>query len=179
MQAFLKKHGESFAAHSIKVIWECTLDVVKMEFQVQKRTGPGWQMDSSFGEEWRQNWGLWNKDVVEAFLQLRKNENDLEAPYLELQLSPLNQPFALVITGPRKTFFPPQNLHLKTSVNLAEKLWSATLEVTLPPDLRGEILYGGFFSCLGAGEREFYALNPNPEQVADFHRPDLFLRLGP
>ncbi len=177
MQAYLKKHGPTFSGHSIKISWQRTDLKVVIDFQIQKRLGPAWQVDEVFTTDWLKNWGLWNKDVLEAFLQLRKDENDLKAPYLEIQVSPLNQPFALIITEPRKTFFPPGTLDFKTEVTLTDKLWTGKMEVTLPEELRGGKLYGGFFSCLTTEPREFYALSPNPEANPDFHRPELFLSL--
>jgi hypothetical protein len=177
VQAYLKKHGPSFSNHSLKVIWQRTKEKIVIEFFVQKRTGPGWQTDPVFTQDWLKNWGLWNKDVVEAFLQLRSHDSDISAPYLEIQVSPLNQPFTLIITEPRKTYFPPKELIFSTEVNLTEKLWSAKMELTLPGELQGHLLYGGFFSCLSVDPREFYALEPNPESGPDFHRPELFLRL--
>lgn len=177
MQAYLKKHGSTFANHSIKVKWERKLNSVTIEFQIQKRTGPAWNADPVFSQDWAKNWGLWNKDVFEAFLQLRTNADDLKAPYLEIQVSPLNQPFALVITEPRKTFFAPKTLNYKTDVQVTDKLWSGKMELILPDELHGGDLYGGFFSCLSQEPREFYALEPNSESNPDFHRPELFLRL--
>jgi hypothetical protein len=177
MQAFLKKHGGSFGAHSLKVHWERTGQLLRIDFQVQKRTGPSWQTDPQYTQDWSRNWGLWNTDVVEAFLQLREHDQDFKAPYLEIQVSPLNQPFALIITEPRKTYFAPTSLEFRTEVALTEKIWTGTMEIVLPSDLKGEQLYGGFFACLSQGPREYYALEPNPEVNPDFHRPELFLRL--
>lgn len=177
MQAYLKKHGGSFAGHSIKINWERSGQQVVVEFQVQKRTGHAWQTDPVFTTDWSKNWGLWNKDVVEAFFQLRKDEDDHSAPYLEIQVSPLNQPFALIITEPRKTFFAPKMLDFTTQVELNDKFWTGKMTVTLPAELMGTKLYGGFYACLTTEPREFYALEPNPEQAPDFHRPELFLSL--
>lgn len=177
MQAYLKKHGSTFANHIIKVNWERKLNSVMIDFQIQKRTGPAWNTDPVFSQDWAKNWGLWNKDVFEAFLQLRSHANDLAAPYLEIQVSPLNQPFALVITEPRKTFFAPKVLNYKTQVQTEAKLWAGKMDIELPNDLSGPQLYGGFFSCLSQEPREYYALEPNPEANPDFHRPELFLRL--
>lgn len=177
MQAYLKKHGGTFAGHSVRINWERNGDQVQIEFQVQKRTGHAWQTDPVFTNDWSKNWGLWNKDVVEAFLQLRKDENDLKAPYLEIQVSPLNQPFALIITEPRKTFFAPKALAFNTEVELDNKFWTGKMTVTLPSELSGTKLYGGFFACLTTEPREYYALEPNPEHSPDFHRPELFLAL--
>lgn len=177
MQVFLKKHGPGHSHHSLKVNWSREGRVVKIEFQIQKRTSAPWLVDENFGPDWSKNWGLWNKDVFEVFLQLRKDASDQTAPYLEIQVSPRNQPFALVIVEPRKTFHPPQELNFQTEVVTEGRTFIGKMEVTLPEDLKGDLLFGGFFSCLGENPREFYALEPNPEQNPDFHRPELFLTL--
>ncbi len=179
MQVFLKKHAPDTAFHSLKVEWTRENRLVVLDFTVQKRDSSKWQANPNMTDDWSKNWGLWNTDVVEAFLQLRENENDLKAPYLEIQVSPLNQPFALVITEPRKTFFLPRKLALTTESAVEGRIWKARLSVELPEEIKGEHLYGGFFSCLGLGEgqREFYALNSNPETNPDFHRPELFVSL--
>lgn len=177
MQAFLKKHGPGAALHSIKVNWQREGRKVTVSFSVQKRSSAPWLYDEVFTEDYTRNWGLWNKDVVECFLQLRETTEDLKAPYLEIQVSPLNRPFALVITEPRQKYFVPQNLEFKTMVSIQGRTWTGTMEVNLPPELKGGMLYGGFFSCLAQDPREFYALEPNPESNPDFHRPELFLIL--
>ena len=179
MQAFLKKHGEKSAYHSIKAEWTRQNRTVSLNFTVQKRDSSEWQADPAFTSDWTKNWGLWNKDVVEAFLQLRTYENDINAPYLEIQVSPLNQPFALIITEPRVTFFPPEKLELTTESSSEGRVWKASLVIELPKELNGDILYGGCFSCLALsdGTREYYSVQPNPEHTPDFHRPELFLNL--
>lgn len=177
MQAFLKKHGTGPACHSLKINWQRSGSRITIDFTVQKRVSTPWLSDSSFGQDWAKNWGLWNKDVVEAFLQLRAHEHDTGAPYLEIQVSPLNQPFALIIVEPRKTFHAPVTLDFQTQSSIEGRVWTGKLTVDLPSDLVGDKLYGGFFSCLAEGPREYYALEPNPEQNPDFHRPELFLPL--
>ena len=177
MQAFLKKHGSGAAAHSVKVSWDIQGPVVTLQYTVQKRTSKPWLSDPVYTHDWSKNWGLWNKDVVEAFLQLRTHPEDVTAPYLELQVSPLNQPFALFITEPRKIYHAPRDLDFIHEVTCEGRLLTATLRVTLPSELKGTLLYGGFFACLEQDPREFFALEPNPEQNPDFHRPELFLPL--
>lgn len=177
MQVFLKKHGPETAAHSIKVTWGRTGQKISLEFQVNKRNASPWESDPQMSSNYLKNWGLWNNDVVEAFLQLRSHPEDVTAPYLEIQVSPLNQPFALVIVEPRKTFHPPQNLEFKTTSITEGRVWTGTIEVILPDEIKGDHLYGGFFSCLSKNPREYYALETNPEATPDFHRPELFLSL--
>jgi hypothetical protein len=177
MQAYLKKHGPGPAAHSLKVEWVVHGREITVFFRVQKRINKPWLSDEIFTKDWSKNWGLWNKDVVEAFFQLRSHAEDFKAPYLELQVSPLNQPFALIITEPRKTFTSPVSLDFSHEVSVENKIWTTSLKLTIPPDLEGDHLYGGFFSCLDQEPREYYALEPNPEASPDFHRPELFLPL--
>lgn len=177
MQAFLKKHGPAPALHSIKVNWQREGRKVLISFSVQKRSSAPWLSDPVFTDDYTKNWGLWNKDVVEAFLQLRSSTDDVKAPYLEIQVSPLNQPFALIITEPRQKYFAPKDLEFKFQVTTEGRYWTGTMEVSLPAELKGEHLYGGFFACLSTEPREFFALEPNPENQPDFHRPELFLIL--
>jgi hypothetical protein len=177
MQAYLKKHGAGAAAHTVKIEWTLSGSVVTLQFTVNKRSGRPWLTDPAFTHDWSKNWGLWNKDVVEAFLQLRSSPDDIKAPYLEVQVSPANQPFALVIVEPRKTFHPPKSLDFVHEVNLEGRSWMSTLRVTLPEEFQGTLCYGGFFACLDQEPREFFALEPNPEINPDFHRPELFISL--
>jgi hypothetical protein len=177
MQAYLKKHGPGHASHSLKVEWEVQGDEISLQFRVQKRLNRPWLSDEIFTHDWAKNWGLWNKDVVEAFLQLRSHPDDIKAPYLEIQVSPLNQPFALIITEPRKVFAAPKALEFSHEVSVENRIWNTTMKLTLPPELSGNHLYGGFFACLDQDPREYYALEPNQEVAPDFHRPDLFLPL--
>jgi hypothetical protein len=177
MQAYIKKHSPGPAAHRIKVEWNIEERNVSIKFTVSKRTSRPWLTDPIFTQDWSKNWGLWNKDVVEAFLQLRSTPDDLKAPYLEIQISPSNQPFALIIVEPRKTFHSPEILDFSHEVGLEGREWSATMNVVLPDDLVGSEVYGGFFACLDEDPREYYALEPNPENNPDFHRPELFLPL--
>lgn len=115
--------------------------------------------------------------MVEAFLQLRSNKDDVNAPYLEIQVSPRNQPFALVIVEPRKTYFAPEKLEFKTTSNPEGRIWSGSMEVNLPDELKGEFLYGGFFACLSKEPREFLLLSPILKTVLIFTGFELFLAL--
>ncbi len=178
MQAYLKKHGPGHATNTVKIEWKLHGRELTLEFNVNKRSSKSWQTDAKFSNDWSQNWGLWSTDVVEAFIQLRKDENDLSAPYLEVQVSPLNQPFALIIVEPRKTFHYPKVLDFSHEVILEGRSWKSVMKVTLPDDLTGTVPFAGFFACLEESPREFYALEPNPEENPDFHRPELFVGLA-
>lgn len=177
MQAYIKKHGADFPGHRIKVSWERQGRKVHIEFEVHKRYGTEFFTDPAYTADWSKNWGLWNHDVVESFLQLRRSPDDTTAPYLEIQVSPLNQPFALLIVEPRVKFHAPAELTFVTTSVTEGKIWKAQLEVSLPQELKGDYLFGGFFACLNQSPREFYALELNPEDRPDFHRPELFQQL--
>lgn len=158
VQGELRTHGKT-------VEWSMIVD------------GQNWVTDPRFGSDPRKNWELWNFDVVESFLQPRRDVTSTHAPYLELQVSPLNQPLALMILKPRVAVYVPLHLKLEHKVELTPTRWLTTLKVELPEELdRGE-LHGGLFACLGSGPRSFLALNPNPDERPDFHRPELFVKL--
>jgi len=177
MQVILKKHSPGVAHHLVKVQFSRIEQLVTLNFSVHARSKRTWDSDPNFSSDYDKNWGLWNHDVVEAFLQLREHPEDVTAPYLEIQVSPLNQPFCLLIKKPREEFFYPKELSFSSAVQMEERVWTTEIKLELPSDLRGTFLFGGFFSCVRADEREFYALNPNSEEAPDFHRPDLFLAL--
>lgn len=143
--------------------------------RVENLTHP--HVNAAFGSDPRKNWELWNWDVVEAFFQLRPTATDLQAPYLEVQLSPLNQGLALVIIEPRRKFYTPLQLTFRSTSERAADVWTAKVELTLPSEFPAGELWGGMFACLGQQDRGFYSLNPNPEERPDFHRPELFQRL--
>lgn len=178
MQAYLKKHGDGPAAHRVKVEWLQNGQDLDIKFSVHKRTSRPWLSDPAFTHDWSKNWGLWNKDVVEAFLQLRETPDDLMSPYLEVQVSPLNQPFALIISEPRKIHAAPKSLDFVHEVQLDGRFWNVAMKVKLPIELKGNYLFGGFYCCLDQGPREYFALEPNPELHPDFHRPEFFFPLA-
>lgn len=131
-------------------------------------------VNAKYGNDHRKNWELWNWDVVEAFLQLRSSAEDFTAPYLELQVSPLNQALALVIREPRVSFYTPLALEFQSHVETDPNGYTMRAKLRLPAELHGPQLWGGLFACLGESPREYWALKPNPEPTPDFHRPQLF-----
>jgi hypothetical protein len=149
-----------------------------LDFEVEKQNQNDWIHNAKFGNDFRKNWELWNFDVVEAFLQLRSHEADISAPYLEIQVSPLNQKLALLILKPRVTFFTPLVLDFISKIETTDSKWSTQIKLNLTQEfLSAGELWGGFFACLGGPQRSYLALNPNPEEKPDFHRPELFKKL--
>lgn len=123
-----------------------------------------------------ENWGLWETDVVEVFL----TKSVEKLPYLELQLSPLQQKFALIVESPREKYQYPEVINTKFQSEVDKKSWKATFKVPVS-EIPGEgnEIFGNFHACLGNKKnRSYYGLNINPEVKVDFHRPDLFIKLG-
>jgi hypothetical protein len=120
------------------------------------------------------NIGLWDYDVVEVFIS-RSNK----LPYLELQSSPINQNFALIINNPRLETIAPYKIETKIDIS-SQNPWVTVINIPFS-DIpgSGNILYGNCFSCLGSAKnRNYYALNINKEDNANFHKPELFIRFG-
>lgn len=146
-------------------------DFVTFDFSVFGEKAP---LSSDIFVSHFKNWGLWNFDVVEFFLTFSDNSNE----YLELQISPLNQLFALEISTPRRDFSYPNNFDIDSGVFIDGNNWHGRLSV--PIDLipgNSNKLRGNITSILGR-PRNHFALNINKDNRADFHRPDLFLNIG-
>ena len=135
--------------------------------------------NEKFSMEHCHNIGLWDFDVTEVFIQRGTNHTK----YLELQISPLGQVFALYIDEPRiKTRSINEFSELKTSFSAIKTLNGFNTEFKVAvSDIpgAGDKLFGNFFACLGPKDfRSYFALNTNSEEIADFHRPELFQPLG-
>jgi hypothetical protein len=166
-------HNNPASQYEVSVDFSLQEKGIEILFQVKLEAI---HVDEKFCPESYDNWGLWEKDVVEVFL----TRHQAGKPYLEFQLSPLNQKFALVISRPREDYAYPQSLLVETDSELLDNHWSTRIFIPFT-DIPGEgnELYGNFFSCLGATEkRSYFAKNINTEENADFHRPELFESLG-
>lgn len=129
-------------------------------------------MKDSFTKKIEDNVGLWNFDVCEAFLSFE------DSKYLEIQSSPLNQPFSYIVTKPREVFEFPKNLDLNLKNEIEISLWKCVMIINKKSIPGSGELIGNLFVCLGDNEERYYfSLNPNSEDTADFHRPDLFVEL--
>jgi hypothetical protein len=136
----------------------------------------GFISKEEFDKNSLENWGLWETDVVECFIQPRSSEDKLTDKYFEMQLSPLAQPFALEITKPREEFATPKDWPVKMFSQVDGKVWTA--KFIIPSSfLNSEHIYIGLFACLGSGEREFFGTNIDEEGRLDFHKPQRFLAI--
>ncbi len=124
--------------------------------------------------------GLWDYDVVEAFIAVSSNNNTNLHHYYEFQLSPLNQYFELEIFEPRKKLnekYTSKFLHIS---NVIDHKWDAQFQIPLSSIQCKDksLLYGNFFSCLGNETERSYWSAYLPNQVKpDFHLPQYFRKL--
>lgn len=129
-----------------------------------------------FSREAFNNWNLWDFDVFELFLSRLHPEQH----YLELQISPLGQKFALLIKKPRKEYEEIAPKDLRYSAELHDNGFTVKGSLALD-DIPGKekTIKGNLHACLGPREQRcFFGLKINPEDKADFHRPDNFIQLG-
>jgi len=118
-------------------------------------------------------WGLWDWDVVEVFLQLEPSR------YLEFQVSPLGQYFELEIFEPRKRF----NKDFRSGLQYrawqkGSDAWSAQMKLRLGSlGWNGDpaSILGNAFAILGEGvTKTYWSLLLDPQEKPDFHLPDKF-----
>ncbi|TGE25823.1 hypothetical protein E5K00_11715 [Hymenobacter aquaticus] len=142
-------------------------------FRVTLPAGAAWNTNPDFSRtDYRANWGLWEHDVVELFLQPRPHPDATAAPYLEVQVSPLGQPFALLIEEPARHFAPPPALAYLKEIVLEPAVWQTRLRVQVPDYAPGAPLFGNLTACLGpAGARTYWGLQLSAGPEPDFHRP--------
>jgi hypothetical protein len=167
--------------HLVRVSLEQACDKFLVEFIVEKKGLDPWHILKSTSCDHYGNWGLWEGDVVEVFIQGREDAEALLAPYLELNVSPNGHRFALVVQKPRQTFYTPIQLDFKSVVchttHDGGELWKTSINFDLPEQIKGK-LFINFNCCLKcSGETEYYGLNLANTGKADFHRPEVFLPL--
>jgi hypothetical protein len=168
----LKLHGlNRNSNYRVKFEYQVTPTYFAAQFEVQKLRGAAWIIPPP------KTYELWNFDVVEVFLQWRKDAQDIHAPYLEFELSADEQQLGLVIFRPRVQVATLWNYTFTSQAQVEPHLWHSQMTLPWPGQNEG-FLYGGAFSCLGQGpDRQYFSLNPNPESRPDFHRPELFIPL--
>jgi hypothetical protein len=127
------------------------------------------------------NIGLWDFDVVEVFIQF---SDQADGHYLELQVSPLGQKLALLIRKPRLEYEKINTLLGQADATVSEKGFLAEFKIDYR-DIPGfettktNEIKAGLFACLGpVNARNYFALNINTDAQADFHRPELFKKIG-
>lgn len=117
-------------------------------------------------------WGLWDWDVVELFLECGRES---DGSYLEFQVSPLGQHFELKIFEPRKRFdrdFRSGFQHEAKQVS--EGHWQAEMRIPF----KGNRPRGNAFAILGPeGAKTYWSLFLGPQEIPDFHLPERFSEL--
>ncbi|MCB9092452.1 MAG: hypothetical protein H6621_02225 [Halobacteriovoraceae bacterium] len=156
--------------------WKLGDEGFSAQFQVEKIAGH-WNTSESFSlKNQNRNWGLWEYDVCEIFLQAREKQNQFTSPYLEIQISPLNQGFSLLVIKPREIMALPLCEQFRSVSHFEESTWTVEIFMDfkeLALNFQGAHLYAGFFSCLGK-KREYFAHFDQRQEKPDFHKPNLF-----
>lgn len=165
---------------TVQVDWKLTPSGwLEVTFAVALPPGATWHSDPDFSTtDYARNWGLWEHNVVELFVQARPYAEVAAAPYYELQLSPLGQPFALCIEEPRRRYRVPLVLAYTKEVCRDASSWRTRLAVEVPGYRPGAPLFGNLTACLGpADQRGYFALASGTSETPDFHRPQEFIQL--
>ncbi len=172
MQKLSSHRSNPQSDNFVEVGYSKGIDAIEINFKVSAKK---LHINPSFSQDTLNNFGLWDFDVVEVFLQGASEDG----AYLELQCSPLGQKFALKIIEPRKKTA--EVAQLNGSIKHQQLANGFEVQfIVKSADIPGDFshLKGNLTACLGAKDaREYYALNINNEEQADFHRPDLFLEL--
>lgn len=149
-------------------------ELLTISFEVNTKN-ESFYTSPNFNQDSIENWGLWDFDVLEIFLSSKEN-----LPYLELQVSPLNQKFALIIEEPRKTWHYPKEWNdFDLDARVQNNVWRGNISINLgkvPNYKNTESLKANVFGIFGS-PREYYAWVANPELKPDHHRPELFKEL--
>ena len=180
----LRGRGVAFeplaARPAVQARWQLTPEGwFEATFVVAPAPGAAWNVNPAYSRtDYRENWGLWEYDVVELFLQPRPHPDVASGPYLELELSPLGQPFALLIEEPARRYAAPDTLAFLRENSLTETAWRVRVAVQVPGYAPGAPLFGNLTACLGpAGARSYWGLTLNEDGEVDFHRPAEFVQL--
>ncbi len=142
-------------------------------YQAQWRTLKTFSKNQSY-----KNWKLWEYDVFEVFLQFRDTELAYIAPYLEMQVSPLEQKLNLLILEPRRVYQTLLNDQFTINVNEQKRELEIYIDLQKLDIDKTELLYGGFFSCLGGAGQRLYFSNLDLGEKLDFHQPKSFVRIN-
>lgn len=178
IESLVPHHNNPGGNKEIQVSW--TIDEIEkyIEFNFKVHDYDYSSTSNLFDLSTWNNVGLWEYDVIEVFITRGHNQED-KLPYLEVQCSPLNQKFGLIVNRPRVETSQVEELNTKFEI-ITQNPW--VTRVIIPfSDIpgSGNILYGNCFSCLGnAKNRQYYALNINKDDNPDYHRPELFLQFG-
>ncbi len=174
----LKAHSQNASQNfRVSVDWSLGQKDLNIEFMIN---GTGICTDKSFNQDHFDNWGLWEFDVTEVFIQKVQGPEDISNRYLEIQVSPLSQKFALDVFIPRTETRKIKDLEVKAHSAIRDGGFNSHFRIpySIIPG-SGEFLKASFCACLGEkGHRELFSTCINPEDKADFHRPDLFKVLG-
>ncbi len=153
-------------ATTVKALWSG-------EFLYLGYRAPFTQLTTFTPVETAERIGLWDKDVVEAFIG---SDAENIVRYAELQVAPTNEKLDLKLVLPERDF--PWTSGFETAVKIDEKakLWTAEMKIPLKALADRAPAVGttwriNLFRCDKANDG-FLAWNPT--RVGTFHRPEKF-----
>lgn len=158
------------AFFSIQGQIKISIDSIEVETEVISHSQYEWK-DGRFDKVSYKNWGLWEQDVVEVFLQDRATGSS----YYEFMVSPKNHSFMLKTITPRQINWSPMSIELQSKTQLSDNKWRSWMKIQNP--FKNHLLWGNIHACLG-DQRQYYSLFHEACEKPDFHRPYQFQKLG-
>lgn len=171
----LSSYQEGPSEYKPKVAYEIKGQKLHTYFECQSHN---WNCGQHFLTSHNRNWGLWDYDVFEVFVQAKSHNTPLE--YYEFQTSPKGEEFILKILKPRELFLTPLDITYQFKNTVQDGLWKSHFELdlgSLSQEKEAEY-YGNFHAILGSKEnRQFYSYNLSQYDKPDFHLPERFIKL--
>jgi hypothetical protein len=179
---------EAIPEVSAKVSYEPTTQQLRIRFEVVRPASGAYQVpwvNSSIPLEGSHHWGLWDWDVVEAFIDLGGGR------YFEFVASPLGQRFELEIFEPRVRTNRDFTSDFQVRVSESEPTQKSNspgqvqvVEFEIPLQACGASgdlnIRGGLFGIFGPKDHRVYLSAFLPfQETPDFHRPEYFRALLP
>jgi hypothetical protein len=170
-------HSEAFSRPAVSVSLGLEGDELVARYEVST---PEIHADSSASRT-EAVWGLWDHDVVELFVCADPGPDGSSLPYYEFQVSPLDQFFELEILKPRKETNRLFRSKFSHQARITRQGWNAEMRIPLRAiGWKGDPsrVSGNAFAILGkSGERSYFSLFIEKQDVPDFHLPERFRRL--
>lgn len=153
-------------------------DYFLVNFTVKRPSAYRWRFDTNYHHEYYKNWMLWERDVVEFFLQGRSEIDQVSAPYIEFLVNPEGREFALKTLTPRLLIMTPLDLDFTSVSRVLDDQWEVSMKIKNPFQ-DSTYFYGNLHACLGDGnQREYFSFSHLDHPRIDFHRPNQFISFG-
>jgi len=161
---------QPFEENFQKLALEIELESQKDSFQISFSFPITHHVNKDLSKKHSQ-WGLWDYDVFEIFMQKRPDSTDSSLPYTEFQVSPLGQFFHLEILKKRELYFTPLTNPFHYQLTL-DRQWKGIIKFPKEDNID---YFFNFTAILGPkNKRNYFASSGEYSKPADFHCPDLF-----